>query len=56
MVQSLSHPITFEEFLKWYPENSEYRYELRRGHIITMPKPKGKHSKVAGFLRGFGVE
>jgi Uma2 family endonuclease len=43
-------PITFDEFVEWYPENSEYRYELRRGMVVEMPKPRGKHSKLAGNL------
>jgi len=43
-------PITFDEFMEWYPENSEYRYELRRGMVVEMPKPRGKHSKLAGNL------
>ncbi len=49
MVQTLPQPITFDEFIEWYPENSGRRYELRRGVIVEMPKPKGKHSDVAGF-------
>ncbi|MDJ0704356.1 MAG: Uma2 family endonuclease [Leptolyngbyaceae cyanobacterium MO_188.B28] len=52
MIQALSQPVTFEEFIEWYPEHSEHRYELRRGVIIEMPKPRGKHSEVAGFLSG----
>ncbi|MEL7359179.1 MAG: Uma2 family endonuclease [Cyanobacteria bacterium J06560_6] len=43
-------PVSFDEFLAWYPENSENRYELRRGVIVEMPKPKGKHSRLAGDL------
>ncbi|MEM0980043.1 MAG: Uma2 family endonuclease [Cyanobacteria bacterium P01_H01_bin.58] len=43
-------PISFDEFVDWYPENSEHRYELRRGMVIEMPKPRGKHSEIAGFL------
>ena len=43
-------PLTFDEFMDWYPENSEYRYELRRGAAVERPKPKGKHSKLAGDL------
>ncbi len=43
------NPVSFDEFVDWYPENSTVRYELRRGVIIEMPKPKGKHSKIAGF-------
>lgn len=43
-------PMSFDEFIDWYPENSENRYELRRGVIVEMPKPKGKHSEIAGFV------
>jgi Uma2 family endonuclease len=42
--------LTFDEFVAWYPEASEHRYELRRGVVIEMPKPRGKHSEIAGFL------
>jgi Uma2 family endonuclease len=41
--------VTFDEFMEWYPEQSEFRYELRRGIIIQMPKPRGEHSEIAGF-------
>jgi Uma2 family endonuclease len=41
-------PVTFDEFIDWYPENSENHYELRRGMVIEMPKPRGKHSRLAG--------
>lgn len=40
----------FDEFINWYPENSEVRYELHEGVIIEMPKPKGKHSNLTGSL------
>lgn len=50
MIQALQQPITFNEFVEWLPEASEYRYELHRGVIVEMPKPRGKHSKVAGNL------
>jgi Uma2 family endonuclease len=43
-------PLSFDEFMDWYPENSEHRYELRRGVIVEMPKPRGKHSRLAGDL------
>ncbi len=43
-------PLSFDEFIDWYPENSENRYELRRGVVIEMPKPRGKHSRLAGDL------
>jgi Uma2 family endonuclease len=41
---------TFDEFIEWYPENSELRYELHHGVIVEMPKPRGKHSKLTGYL------
>ena len=43
-------PISFNEFIDWYPEISETHYELRRGVIVEMPKPKGMHSEIAGFV------
>lgn len=43
-------PVSFDWFIEWYPESSEKHYELRRGVIIEIPKPKGKHSEIAGFL------
>ena len=42
--------LTFNEFVAWYPESSEHRYELHDGVIVEMPKPTGKQSQVAGFL------
>ncbi|GAB1542830.1 hypothetical protein NUACC21_55040 [Scytonema sp. NUACC21] len=42
--------VTFDEFIAWYPENSEWRYELHDGVIVEMPLPKGGHEKVIGFL------
>ncbi len=50
MIQILQQPITFDEFIEWLPSVSESRYELHRGVIIEMPKPRGKHSKVSGNL------
>ena len=41
---------TFDEFISWLPASSEYRYELQDGVIVEMPKPKGKHSDIAGFI------
>jgi Uma2 family endonuclease len=49
-VQLLPQPVTFDEFIDWYPENSPVRYELRGGAIIEMPKPRGIHSEVAGAV------
>ncbi|NEP00748.1 MAG: Uma2 family endonuclease [Symploca sp. SIO2E9] len=42
----------WEDVNAWYPENSLCRYKLHNGVIIEMPKPKGKHSEIAGFLKG----
>ncbi|MBW4538490.1 MAG: Uma2 family endonuclease [Myxacorys chilensis ATA2-1-KO14] len=50
MTQTLQTQVTFDEFIAWYPENSEYRYELHNGKIIEMPKPRGKHSRIGGFI------
>ena len=52
MTQTLPKQVTFDQFIAWYPENSEHRYELHEGVIVQMPKPKGKHSEVAGFISG----
>ncbi|MEM8638863.1 MAG: Uma2 family endonuclease [Cyanobacteria bacterium P01_G01_bin.54] len=43
-------PLSFDEFIDWYPAHSSSRYELRRGVIVKMPKPRGKHSEIAGFV------
>jgi Uma2 family endonuclease len=48
--QALPKPVNLDDFVAWYPENSEFRYELRRGVVVEVPKPRGKHSEVAGFI------
>ncbi|MBW4664633.1 MAG: Uma2 family endonuclease [Chroococcus sp. CMT-3BRIN-NPC107] len=50
MIQTISKQVTFDEFIDWYPEKSENRYELHDRTIVEMPKPTGKHSEIAGFL------
>ena len=50
MTQAILKPVTFDEFIDWYPENSENRYELHNGAIVEMPKATGERSEVAGFL------
>ncbi len=52
MVLTVSQKVSFDEFIEWCPENSEHHYELREGVIVEMPKPRGKHSEIAGFLNG----
>jgi Uma2 family endonuclease len=49
MIQIIPELVTFDEFIDWYPENSEHHYELHNGEIVEIPKATGKHSKVAGF-------
>jgi Uma2 family endonuclease len=48
--QLATQTTTFDEFIAWLPERSEYSYELHDGEIIKMPKPRGKHSDIAGFI------
>jgi Uma2 family endonuclease len=52
MVLTESKTISFDDFITWLPERSEYRYELRDGKILEMPKPPGKHSEIAGEISG----
>jgi Uma2 family endonuclease len=50
MVLANSTTISFDDFIAGLPERSEYRYELRNGEVLEMPKPRGKHSEIAGFI------
>ncbi|MEH1972495.1 MAG: Uma2 family endonuclease [Nostoc sp.] len=52
MTQALTKQVTFDEFIAWYPESSDRHYELHDGIIVEMPKPRGKHSEIAGFING----
>ncbi|KAF3887371.1 MULTISPECIES: Uma2 family endonuclease [Nostocales] len=52
MALARSKQITFEEFIAWYPDNSERRYELHDGVIVEMTPPSGEHEQVKGFLAG----
>ncbi|MGM3308543.1 Uma2 family endonuclease [Anabaena sp. WFMT] len=49
MVQTLIKPVTFDEFIQWYPETG-LRYELHNGVIIEMNPPVGDHELVIGWL------
>ncbi|WP_448265104.1 Uma2 family endonuclease [Nostoc sp. DSM 114159] len=51
MTQALARQVTFDEFIAWYPD-SDRHYELHDGVIVEMPKPRGKHSEIAGFING----
>jgi Uma2 family endonuclease len=48
MVQVIAKPMTFEEFLEWYPEDGK-RYELIDGQVIEM-RPIGDHEEISGWL------
>ncbi len=50
MIATLTTPISFDEFVDWYPENATCKYELRNGAIVKMPLATGEHSNVIGFL------
>ncbi|VXD22850.1 conserved hypothetical protein [Planktothrix serta PCC 8927] len=50
MIQAIPKTVSFDEFIAWYPQGSGCHYELHNGEIVEMPKPTGKHSRVAGFL------
>ena len=52
MVLAESRTISFDDFITWLPERSAFRYELRDGEILEMPKPRGKHSEIAGEISG----
>jgi Uma2 family endonuclease len=49
---SLTKPISFDEFVSWYPENAVVKYELHNGKIVEMPLATGSHSNITGFITG----
>jgi Uma2 family endonuclease len=48
MIQALQRPMTFEEFLDWYPEDGNC-YELMDGEVVSV-RPRGDHEEVIGML------
>ena len=48
MIQAQTKPMSFEEFLEWYPEDGK-RYELIEGVVVEM-LPTGPHEDLSGFL------
>jgi Uma2 family endonuclease len=52
MVLAESKTTSFDDFITWLPARSADRYELRDGEILEMPKPRGKHSEIAGSISG----
>ncbi len=51
MTQTITKPISFDEFVVWYPENATCKYELHNGRIFEMPLGTGAHSNITGFIR-----
>jgi Uma2 family endonuclease len=49
---SFTKPISFDEFVSWYPENAVVKYELHNGRIVEMPLATGSHSNITGFITG----
>ena len=47
MVQAVTKPITFREFVEWKPDGGHY--ELHDG-VIEQMQPRGKHEEIIGFL------
>ena len=52
MTQTITKPISFDEFVAWYPENAACKYELHNGAIVKMPLGTGQHSNITGFING----
>ncbi len=50
MIQTITKPISFDEFVAWYPENADCKYELYHGRIVEMPLGTGTHSTITGFI------
>lgn len=48
MVSPQTQPLSFEEFITWYPQ-AERRYELIEGVIVEV-LPTGSHEDISGFL------
>ncbi|MEC4986475.1 MAG: Uma2 family endonuclease [Oscillatoria sp. PMC 1068.18] len=52
MIKAITKPISFDEFVAWYPENTASKYELHNGAIVEMPLATGEHSHLTGFITG----
>ena len=52
MISTLTKPLSFDEFVDWYPENAIDKYELRNGAIVKTSLGTGEHSAVIGFIAG----
>ncbi|MFP4221941.1 MAG: Uma2 family endonuclease [Phormidium sp.] len=52
MIQTITKPVSFDEFVDWYPQDSACKYELYDGTIVEMPLATGTHSNISGFITG----
>lgn len=52
MIATLTTPVSFDEFVDWYPENATDKYELHNGAIVKIPLETGEHSNIIGFIAG----
>ncbi|NMG56960.1 Uma2 family endonuclease [Geitlerinema sp. P-1104] len=50
MIQTITKPVSFDEFVAGYPDNADCKYELYDGTIIEMPLATGTHSNITGFI------
>jgi len=50
MIQTITKPVSFDEFVDWYPQDSACKYELYDGTIVEMPLATGTHSNITGFI------
>lgn len=50
MIQTITKPLSFDEFVVWYPENTTSKYELHSGRIVEMPLGTGADSNITGFI------
>jgi Uma2 family endonuclease len=49
MVQALTSALTFADYCQ-FQDGSETRYELVRGHLLTMTPPSASHLRIAKYI------
>lgn len=52
MIATITKPLSFDEFVDWYPAKAIGKYELHNGAIVKIPLGTGEHSNVIGFIAG----
>lgn len=50
MVQSITQPLRFEEFIAFDDGNGFHEYELVDGRLVLMPEPDDWHEEILEFL------